>query len=124
MERYGSTEQGGMRERYLEELADVAGAEDLVHAGEPVRLPGGEVGREDAPRRAPAPQHLARCARWRRRRRPTDAAMCVLAGRPPVRHRHDDVLHACSPQELSSPNLEEREGGYDGRSAPSARART
>ena len=47
----------------VEELGDVAGAEDAVHAGELGRVVGREVGREDAPLRALAPQQLARGAR-------------------------------------------------------------
>jgi hypothetical protein len=78
---------------YLEQLADIAGAEDLVHAGELVRLPGREVGREDAAGRAPAPQQLAR----RARRRPgcprlRSSSSCRGPG-PGHRHDHRGVPH-------------------------------
>jgi hypothetical protein len=74
---------------YLEQLADIAGAEDLVHAGELVRLPGREVGREDAAGRAPAPQQLARRARRRpggARLRSSSSSSCRGPGSG---HRHD-----------------------------------
>ena len=49
--------------QYLEHLADIAGAEDLVDDGELVGVVGGEEGREDAVLGAPPPQQLARRAR-------------------------------------------------------------
>jgi hypothetical protein len=78
---------------YLQQLADIAGAEDLVHAGELVRLPGREVGREDAAGRAPPPQQLAR----RARRRPgcprlRSSSSCRGPG-PGHRHDHRGVPH-------------------------------
>ena len=85
---------------YLEQLADIAGAEDLVHVGELVRLPGREVGREDAAGRAPAPQQLARRAR-RRRGRSACACACAAPRLPSSgagsgsghRHHHHRVPH-------------------------------
>jgi hypothetical protein len=75
---------------YLEQLADIAGAEDLVHAGELVRLPGREVGREDAAGRAPPPQQLARRARRRPGgpRLPSSSSSSSCRG-PGPGHRHD-----------------------------------
>jgi len=82
---------------YLEQLADIAGPEDLVHVGELVRLPGREVGREDAACRAPAPQQLARRAR-RRRGRSAAPARLPSSGPGPGsgsghRHHHHRVPH-------------------------------
>jgi hypothetical protein len=86
---------------YLEQLADIAGAEHPVHVGELVRLRGREVGREDTPRRAPPPQQLARRAR-RRRARPSSCS----------RHRHL-VPHRQEPPDLClGVGVEWRRDGY------------
>lgn len=53
-----------VRRELVEELGDVAGAEDLVDIGELLGLLGGEVRGEYAPRHAFPPQELARRA-WR-----------------------------------------------------------
>jgi hypothetical protein len=52
-----------MRRTYLQHLADIAGAKDLVDNGELVGVLGWEVWREHALLRAPPPQQLARRAR-------------------------------------------------------------
>jgi hypothetical protein len=72
------------RRAYLEQLADIAGAEHPVHAGKLVRLRGREVGREDTHRRAPPPQLLARRARRRRARPSSGSCPCHL-----VPHRQE-----------------------------------
>ena len=77
---------------YLEQLADIAGPEDLVHVGELVRLPGREVGREDAAGRAPAPQQLARRAR-RRGGRSATARLPSSGPGSGHRHHHHHVPH-------------------------------
>jgi hypothetical protein len=57
-----------VRREVAEDLGHVAGAEHPVHVRELGRAVGREVGREDAPLRALAPQQLARRARRARRR--------------------------------------------------------
>jgi hypothetical protein len=84
---------------YQEHLGDVAGAEDLMHGGELVRLQRREVRREGAFLRAPSPEQLARGARYdgiQRRPRPSTCRpnRRRQATTTPPRRRHP--VHHCS----------------------------